>query len=420
MGGEWKECALGDVIELKRGYDLPKQARRAGKTPIISSSGATGFHAEAKVTAPGVVTGRYGTLGEVFYVAEDFWPLNTTLYVKDFKGNDPRFISYFLRGLDFFAYSDKAAVPGLNRNHLHAAPVLVPTDVAEQRAIAHVLGALDDKIELNRRMSETLEAMARALFKSWFVDFDPVRARMGGRAPGLPAPLADLFPSRLVDSELGEVPEGWEVTCVGDICRRVSMGPFGSDIKTDNFVDAGVPVIRGANLKDGFIDDEFVFLTEAKANQLKNANAFPGDIVITHRGTLGQVGLIPENSRFRRYVVSQSQMLLTIAQERCSPRYVYMYLRSPTGQHALLANTSQTGVPAIARPTSSVNAIRLTTPPASVLEAFGRAVEPLYRRQAGAVFNSRTLGAVRDALLPKLVSGELRVRNADKLVASQA
>jgi type I restriction enzyme S subunit len=166
MVGEWRECALGDVIELKRGYDLPQQERRSGNVPIVSSSGVTDYHAEAMVKGPGVVTDRYGTLGQVFYVAEDFWPLNTTLYVRDFKGNDPKFISYFLRSVDFLAYSDKAAVPGLDRNHLHMARVRFPVDVVEQRAIAHILGTLDEKIELNRRMNETLEHIARAIFKS--------------------------------------------------------------------------------------------------------------------------------------------------------------------------------------------------------------------------------------------------------------
>lgn len=173
MAGEWRDCILGDMIELKRGHDLPERERRAGTVPIISSSGPSGFHDQVKVKGPGVVTGRCGTIGQVFYVPSDFWPLNTTLYVRDFKGNDPRFVSYFLRGLNYLAYSDKAAVPGVNRNHLHQAKVHVPKDVGEQRAIAHILGTLDDKIELNRRMSETLEQMARALFKAWFVDFDP-------------------------------------------------------------------------------------------------------------------------------------------------------------------------------------------------------------------------------------------------------
>ena len=146
--GGWQEASLGEVIELKRGYDLPQRKRIPGSVPLISSSGVTYYHTEAKVRGPGVVTGRYGTLGEVFFVPSDFWPLNTTLYVCDFKGNDPRFISYFLRGLDFSAYSDKAAVPGLNRNHLHQTAVRYPADITEQRAIAHVLGTLDDKIEM--------------------------------------------------------------------------------------------------------------------------------------------------------------------------------------------------------------------------------------------------------------------------------
>ena len=245
--GVWRETSLGEVIELKRGYDLPQRKRTPGDIPLVSSSGVTYYHTEAKVRGPGVVTGRYGTLGEVFFVPSDFWPLNTTLYVQDFKGNDPRFVSYFLRGLDFSAYSDKAAVPGLNRNHLHRAVVRYPSDIAEQRAIAHVLGTLDDKIELNRRMCETLEAMARALFQSWFVDFEPVLAKMEGRwrpgesLPGLPAEHYHLFPDTLVPSALGDIPEGWEVKRIEDVAERVAMGPFGSSIKVSTFVDSGGP-----------------------------------------------------------------------------------------------------------------------------------------------------------------------------------
>ena len=117
MANDWKDCSLGDEIELKLGYDLPQKERLPGYVPLVSSSGFTDTHAKVMIKVPGVVTRRYGTLGQVFYVEQDFWPLNTTPYVRDFKGNDPRFISYFLRDADFIAYSDKAAVPGLNRNH---------------------------------------------------------------------------------------------------------------------------------------------------------------------------------------------------------------------------------------------------------------------------------------------------------------
>ena len=118
-GGAWRECLLGDVLTLQRGFDLPNRHRRDGTVPIVSSSGITGFHSEARVIGPGVITGRYGTLGEVFYVDREFWPLNTTLYVRDFKGNDPLFLSYFLRTLDLSSQNTAGAVPGLNRKALH-------------------------------------------------------------------------------------------------------------------------------------------------------------------------------------------------------------------------------------------------------------------------------------------------------------
>jgi type I restriction enzyme, S subunit len=116
----WRDCLLGDVMTLQRGHDLPDSRREEGDVPVVSSSGITGRHNEIKATAPGVVTGRYGTIGEVFYLEEDYWPLNTALYVTDFKGNNPRFIAYFLRHALQNYQSDKAAVPGINRNALHA------------------------------------------------------------------------------------------------------------------------------------------------------------------------------------------------------------------------------------------------------------------------------------------------------------
>ncbi|WKD25715.1 restriction endonuclease subunit S [Pseudoalteromonas sp. KG3] len=174
MGSDWIDCELGDLIELKRGYDLPKTKRVNGGVPVVSSSGSSGEHNEIKVKGPGVVTGRYGTIGEVFYIEDDFWPLNTTLYVKDFKGNDPLYVYYFLKTIRYSDYTDKGAVPGINRNHIHKAKVKVPVDPVHQRNLALKLFNLDKKIELNQKNNQTLEKMAQALFKSWFVDFDPV------------------------------------------------------------------------------------------------------------------------------------------------------------------------------------------------------------------------------------------------------
>ncbi len=131
----WREMTLGEVCELKRGYDLPTERRVDGDVPIVSSSGVTGYHSEAKVQAPGVVTGRYGTLGEVFFIKEDFWPLNTALYVRDFKGNEPRFVAALLQSLDLGTNDGAAAVPGVNRNQLIAFQFAAQTQTRNVRSV---------------------------------------------------------------------------------------------------------------------------------------------------------------------------------------------------------------------------------------------------------------------------------------------
>lgn len=142
----WNELGFGQVATLQRGYDLPSRARKRGTVPVVTSTGITDTHAEARERAPGVVTGRYGTIGEVFFIEEDYWPHNTTLFVKDFHGNDPLFVSYLLRTIDFQSHSGKSGVPGVNRNDLHALRVSIPPTVAEQRAIAGALSDVDELI----------------------------------------------------------------------------------------------------------------------------------------------------------------------------------------------------------------------------------------------------------------------------------
>jgi len=169
----------------------------------------------------------------------------------------------------------------------------------------------------------------------------------------------------------------WSTTTVDEIKattpNSVAMGPFGSRIKTDNFVPVGVPVIRGINLNgERFNSAEFVFLTEEKADELKSANVFPGDIVFTHRGTLGQVGIVPRDGQYERYVISQSQMKLSCDLKKTDPYFVFYFFKSPMGQHALLANTSTTGVPAISRPSSSLKDIEIPLPPLPEQRAIAR------------------------------------------------
>ncbi|MGC3030184.1 restriction endonuclease subunit S [Burkholderia sp. DN3021] len=139
----WRSIELGNVVTFQRGFDLPHRHRKMGCVPIVSSAGVTDHHDVAMVSPPGVVTGRYGTIGELFYLEGPFWPLNTTLFVRDFHGNDPRFAFYLLHLFDFQVFSGKSGVPGVNRNDLHAERVTIPTDVAEQSAIASALSDVD-------------------------------------------------------------------------------------------------------------------------------------------------------------------------------------------------------------------------------------------------------------------------------------
>ncbi|WP_243654562.1 restriction endonuclease subunit S [Caldimonas thermodepolymerans] len=373
------------MIELKRGYDLPQKERLPGTVPLISSSGVTDTHATAMVKGPGVVTGRYGTLGQVFYIEQDFWPLNTTLYVRNFKGNDPRFISYFLRNIDFLAYSDKAAVPGLNRNHLHKARVRIPADVVEQRAIAHILGTLDDKIELNRKQNETLEAMARALFKAWFVDFEPVRAKMEGRwqrgqsLPGLPAHLYDLFPDRLVESELGEIPEGWETKRVSDYLSLA----YGKSLPARKRQKGIYPVYGSGGLVG--------FHNEAMING--------PTVIVGRKGTVGSLywedrPCFPIDTVF--YV-----------QPKVPLSFCYYLLKS------LPLKDMNTDAAVLGLNRENVYRLEVAAPPRELVSHFAETTSRFRESIAVISKSSEALSQLRDTILPKLISGELRVSKLD-------
>lgn len=439
--GEWRRVKLGELGEVNRG-----RSRHRPRDAIELYGGPYPFIQTGDIkAATGRVTRHSQTYSEAGLAQSRLWPAGTMAitiaaniaetallaypacfpdsvvgFIADPGKADVRFIEYLFRVLRRKIQHENVGTgsvqDNINLQTLARLDLLAP-EVAEQRAIASTLGSLDDKIDLNRRMNETLEATARAIFKDWFVDFGPTRAKMEGRTPYLAPEIWTLFPDRLNDE--GK-PEGWELAKLGSLCARIAMGPFGSDITTDNFVDRGVPVIRGGNLKDGFIDDSFVYVTDAKADALRNANAFAQDIVITHRGTLGQVGIIPKKPAHARYVVSQSQMLLTAHAERATPRFVFEFLRSEHGMQQLLAYTSQVGVPAIARPTTSLKSLDIVMPSWPILLMFDDVLSPLVEREANNISETRVLAATRDLLLPKLMSGEIRIKDAEKQLEAVA
>ena len=395
--GDWLQLNLGDFIELKRGYDLPKKSRSSGPVPLISSSGVSDYVPEPKVAGPGVVTGRYGTIGEVFYIEEDFWPLNTTLYVKDFKGNDPRFVSYFLRGIDYFSYSDKAAVPGVNRNHLHQAPIQVPATVEEQRKIASVLSALDDKIELNRRMNETLEAQARALFRDWFVDFGPVKAKMAGDTPYLAPDLWSLFPDRLDDDGM---PEGWVYSTIG------------TEV---NAVGGSTPSTKNAEFWDG----DIAWTTPKDLSGLNSPILLETSRSITAAG-LAKIssGLLPEgtvllSSRAPVGYLAITQIPLAVNQGyiamRCGGRIsnYFAFLWAKENMDLILQNANGSTFQEISK--KNFRPLPVIVAEQAIHRQFGNMVKPLFEKIVANALESRTLAQTRDLLLPKLMSGEIRV-----------
>lgn len=230
MSSEWSSCTLGEFIRLQRGHDLTASEQQPGDVPIMGSAGPNGTHNVALAKGPGVVIGRSGaSAGRVHFSEVDYWPHNTCLYVTDFLGNNPRFAYYFLQTIDLAAFNSGSAQPSLNRNYLYSIPVKVPQR-HEQDAAVEILLALDQRITLLRETNATLEAIAQALFKSWFVDFDPVRAKQQGLAPeGMDEATAALFPDGFEDTDLGPVPKGWQAGTLASLIRlhKGSINPGG-------------------------------------------------------------------------------------------------------------------------------------------------------------------------------------------------
>ncbi len=414
MAGEmWKRMPLGEFVTLQRGHDLPDEKRRSGSVPILGSFGITGWHDEARAPGPGVTVGRSGaSFGVVSYSAGDYWPLNTALYVIDFHGNDPRFAYYFLKQFDFKVYNSGSAQPSLNRNFVHPVPIDAPP-LPEQRAIAHILGTLDDKIELNRRMSETLEAMARALFKAWFVDFVPVRAKLDGRwqrgqsLPGLPAHLYDLFPDRLVDSELGEIPEGWEVKPFADMVEIIGGGTPKTSVA--EYWNGDIPWF---SVVDAPTRSEVWAVATAKrvtrtGVENSSTRVLPvGTTIISARGTVGQIALVG-------VPMTMNQSCYGLRGQYGALGFFNYYVTSEIVA-SLQQHAHGSVFDTITRDTlASVSAV---IPTAELIEHFEMRVSHSLERIRACLLESRTLAALRDILLPKLISGEIRVHNAEPLI----
>lgn len=375
----WRDCSLGDVLTLQRGFDLPNGSRRAGKVPVVSSAGITGVHDEAKVSAPGVVIGRYGTLGDVHYVQEDFWPLNTTLWVKDFKGNYPHFCAYMLETIGIAETSGSAAVPGVNRNVLHGLPVRLPP-LETQRRLASILGAYDDLIEVNRRRIAVLEEMARGLFEEWFVRF---------RFPG-----HEAVP--ILDTPDGPLPEGWRRAALNEIAE-VAFG-FAFKSKAFSTTPEGARVVRIRDVPNGTTQ---TWTTEPFDLRYAVVN---GDILIGMDGIFHMALWVGGDAALNQRVTRLRPI------KGHSKGWVFLSVYP----HIKFFEATISGTTVAHLGAKHLNTIRVPVADPATQASVDRFLAPIDEELVNLRVANQRLAASRDLLLPRLISGQLSVAEAER------
>ena len=411
-GGEWRMCTLGELTDNFDAFRVPvkQRERRPGPYPYYGASGVVDhvggflFDGEYLLIAEDGENLRTRTTPIAFLANGKFWVNNHAHIVRGNSDADTRFLKYALSGLDISGYLTGSTMPKLTQGNMNRISLLTPP-LPEQRAIAHVLGTLDDKIELNRRMNETLEEMARALFKSWFVDFEPVRAKMEGRwrrgesLPGLPAEHHDLFPDRLVESELGEIPEGWEVKGLGELVELNPREPMKKGTVAPYLEMAALPI-------SGLSPDEAVLREFKSGTRFRN-----GDTLLARITPCLENGKTAFVQSLGRDTVGwgSTEFLVMRAIPPVPLEYTYLLARDPAFRaHAIQSMTGTSGRQR-AR-TEALAPYLLPVPSAGIWVEFGLAIERVFTRIESNQLQSYTLAAQRDTLLPRLVSGDVGSR----------
>ena len=380
--GNWKSGELGDFVTFKRGFDLPQQKRENGQVPIFSSSGITGTHSTAMVKAPGVITGRYGTIGEVFYAAEDFWPLNTTLFVENYHGNDAKFIYYFLKTLEWSKFTSASAVPGINRNTVHKEIVSLP-DIETQKRIASTLSMLDEKIKTNTEINDNLEQQAQAIFKEWFIE----------------------------NPENNE----WSTGTFSELIKTTLNGDWGKEAPIGNNAEK-VYCIRGADIPEvkagnkGKMPTRYILPKNFVTKQLT-----AGDIVVEISGgsptqSTGRCTAITQ-SLLDRY---DSGMVCTNFCKAIKPKegyslFIYYYWQYLYSKGIFFSyENGTTGIKNLDF-SGFIETETILIPPVDKVIAFDDYCKSIFNQIFANGKQNEHLAVLRDTLLPKLMSGEIDV-----------
>ena len=372
---EWKECTLGEVLNLRRGYDLPHSKMIEGIIPVAGSNGIIGTHNIATDIEPCITVGRSGSAGSTFFY-DKAWAHNTTLYIDDFKGNDPKYLYYLLLSLPLKKMAGGSAVPSLNRNHIHPLKIRFPFSIEKQRAIASILSSLDAKIENNRKICANLEAQAQALFKHWFIDFAPFKA------------------GKFVESELGMIPEGWRVGTLTDILKNIKDTTKQGDYPELPYLPIDSIPMNSFLVKD--IKDN----SEAQSSLIlfKKYDILIGAMrVYFHRVIPAPFDGITRSTCF-------------VVRPKIWNYYSFAICSVNSNQAILHAQkTSKGSTMPYAVWEGGLGAFSIVIPPESVAREFDYLIKKYIDIIQYTYFENQKLTSLRDTLLPKLMSGEIKV-----------
>jgi type I restriction enzyme S subunit len=401
MASEWRQSTWGDEVTLEYGKAIRGYSPTHGNYRVFGSNGPIGWTSEALTQGPGVILGRKGAYRGVEYWRDPFWVIDTAYYLVPKSELNMRWLYYAVKHYKLGEVDDGSPIPSTTRAAVYMLELDVPPE-PEQRAIAHILGTLDDKIELNRRRNQTLEAMARALFKDWFVDFGPVRAKMEAREPYLPADLWQLFPDRLDDE--GK-PEAW---------RSSTLASFAS-LNPESWTKKNPPhkirYVDLSNTKQGTIEGA-ARMSWSEAPSRAQRILRPGDTIV---GTVR-----PGNRSFALIGVEgmtgSTGFAVLRPLEKAFRDFIFLAATSPENIERLTHLADGAAYPAV-RP-DVVLASPVTVPPGEIVNdvlcGFANAMSGWINAIEHNKQESRTLAQIRDTLLPKLISGELRIPVAER------
>lgn len=313
MVHEWRKCRWGDLVSLEYGKGLRGYENSDGPYLVFGTNGPIGKHSVPLCNHPGVIIGRKGAYRGVHYSNRPFFVIDTAFYLEPKENIDLKWAYYELLTNDINSMDSGSAIPSTSRDAFYSLPVTVPPPQV-QHSIAHVLGSLDDKIELNRQLNKTLEPLARAIFKSWFMDFDPVRAKMEGREPyGMDDETAALFPSSLENSELGEIPNEWRVGKINELTSISRDGLAPNKYPDEIFEHYSIPAFDEGSLPK----------TEGGIQIMSNKFIVPSDSILLSKmnPTTPRVWL-PTVSNIHRSVCS-TEFIVNKPREGCTREYLY-------------------------------------------------------------------------------------------------